>query len=27
MMIDAEVSETKAKYAKIKERSNTNQGE
>ena len=27
MMIDAEVSETKAKLSKIKERSNTNQGE
>jgi hypothetical protein len=27
MMIDAEVSETKAKLAKVKERSNTNQGE
>ena len=27
MMIDAEVSETKAKLAKFKERSNTNQGE
>ena len=27
MMIDAEASESKAKLAKIKERSNTNQGE
>jgi hypothetical protein len=27
MMIDAEVSETKAKLSKIKERSTTNQGE
>ena len=27
MMIDAEVSESKAKLSKIKERSNTNQGE
>jgi len=27
LMIDAEVSETKAKQSKLKERSNTNQGE
>jgi len=27
MMIDAEVSESRAKLAKVKERSNTNQGE
>jgi hypothetical protein len=27
MMIDAEVNESKAKLSKIKERSNTNQGE